>query len=112
MIKECKMSTDAESFLEAEEKAENLVKALEKLHDEAKNYNTATKELEAVRLKITEYIESSFKLSSEVNGVIKTIKSIGGPEILKRLTNNTQLLWITMSASIVALAMSIIALFK
>ena len=106
------MPDETDSFLKAEEKSESLMKALEKLYKEASTYNTAIKELEVVRLRLVEYIDSSLKMSSEVHEIIKTLKTIGGPEILSRLSRIKLLLWIMLTLSTAAFAVGIINLLR
>jgi len=82
---EDKMEKDVEKFLQAEESAEKLIQTLEKLQTEAKSYQCATNELGVVRNKLLELIESTKDVASNSYEVIKTLKDIGGPEILRGL---------------------------
>lgn len=81
------MDKDVEKFLQAEEKAVELVKTLEQLHTEANSYQTATKELDAVRQRLINLIESTEKIASGSYEVIKILKEIGAIEILNRITS-------------------------
>ncbi|ROL56727.1 hypothetical protein D9V84_06790 [Bacteroidetes/Chlorobi group bacterium Naka2016] len=81
------MEKDAEKFLQAEETAVELVKTLKQLHTEATSYQTATKELDAVRQQLIGLIESTEKIASGSYEVIKILKEIGALEILNRITS-------------------------
>ena len=80
------MEKEAEKFLQAEETAVKLVETLKQLHTEAISYQTATKELDTVRQRLLNLIESTESIASASHEVIKILKEIGGPEILNRLT--------------------------
>lgn len=79
------MEKEAEKFLQAEETAVKLVETLKQLHTEATSYQTATKELDAVRQRLLNLIESTERVANGSQEVIKILKEIGGPEILNRL---------------------------
>jgi hypothetical protein len=124
------MEQEAQKFLEAEETAEKFVQTLKQLHTEATSYQTATKELDAVRQRLLGLIESTEKVASGSYEVIKILKEVGGPEILDRITNvenkvseestnqsknlkNLKILIIlTLTSSIIAITVGIIALLK
>jgi len=124
------MEQEARMFLEAEETAEKIVQNLKQLHNEITSYQTATKELDAVRQRLSGLIESIEKVASGSYEVIKILKEIGGPEILNRITNvenkvseesanqsknlkNLKILIIlTLTSSIIAITVGIIALLK
>ena len=80
------MEKDAEKFLQAEETAMELVETLKQLHNEATSYKTATKELDTVRQRLLDLIESTEKITSGSHEIIKILKEIGGAEILNRIT--------------------------
>jgi len=80
------MEKDVEKFLQAEESAEKLIQALEKLQTEAKSYQGATNELGIARDKLLELIGSTKDVVSNSYEVIKILKDIGGPEIFERFT--------------------------
>lgn len=77
---------EAEKFLQAEETVFKLVETLKQLHTEATSYQTATKELEIVRQRLLNLIESTERIARDSHEVIKILKAIGGPEILDRLS--------------------------
>lgn len=79
------MEKEVQEFLGAEETAEKLVQTLKKLHTEATSYQTATKELDTVRQRLINLIESTEKVVNSSHEVVKILKGIGGPEILNRL---------------------------
>lgn len=79
------MEKEAEKFLQAEETAVKLVETLKQLHTEATSYQTATKELDTVRQRLLNLIESTERIASGSHEVIMILKEIGGPEILNRL---------------------------
>jgi len=79
------MTNEAEKFLKAEQAAEELVKALEKLHDETVTYRTSATHLEAVRENLVTFIEASQRISQDTKTAVELLKSIGGPEILDSL---------------------------
>lgn len=75
-----------EKFLEAEEAAFKLVETLKQLHSEATSYQKAREELEAVREQLTKFIAVAQETASGSHDVIKTLKEIGTPEILSKLS--------------------------
>jgi len=79
------MEKEAAKFLQAEEVAVKLVETLKQLHTEATSYQTATKELNAVRQRLLKLIESTEKIVVGCYEVIKILKEIGSLEILNKL---------------------------
>jgi len=124
------MEKEAEKFLQAEETAVKLVETLKQLHTEATSYQTATKELDTVRKRLLNLIESTERVASGSHEVIKILKEIGGPEILNRLAKlenkSTEefakqskdmeklktLIIATLASSITAIIIGIIALLR
>jgi len=124
------MEKEAEKFLQAEETAVKLVETLKQLHTEATSYQTATKELDTVRQRLLNLIESTERIASGSQEVIKILKEIGGPEILNRLAKleniSTEefskqskgmdklktLIIVTLASSITAIIIGIITLLK
>lgn len=124
------MEKEAEKFLQAEETAVRLVETLKQLHTEANSYQTATKELDTVRQRLLNLIESTERIASGSHEVIKILKEIGGPEILNRLAklenklteefakqskgmNKLKILIIvTLASSITAVIIGVIVLLK
>jgi len=96
------MPQETDKFLQAEEAAEKLTETLKKLHSEATSYQTAKKELDTVRQRLLGLIESTEKVAADTQEIIKTLKAIGGPEILKKLDNLKILVLITLAVSLVA----------
>ena len=124
------MEKEGEKFLQAEETAVRLVKTLKQLHTEATSYQTATKELDTVRQRLLNLIESTERIASGSHEVIKILKEIGGPEILNRLAKienkSTEefakqlkgmnklkiLIIVTLASSITAVIIGVIALLR
>jgi len=124
------MEQEVQKFLEAEQTAEKLVQTLKQLHTDATSYKTATKELNAVRQRLLSLIESTEKVANGSHEVIKVLKEIGGPEILNRLTKLEDksseefaeqsrsveklktLIIVTLTSSIIAIIVGIIALLR
>jgi predicted alternative tryptophan synthase beta-subunit len=79
------MDKEVQKFLEAEETAVKLVETLKLLYNEATSYQTATKELDKVRQRLLNLIESSERIVDGSHQIIKILKEIGGPEILNRI---------------------------
>ncbi|HLE26405.1 MAG TPA: hypothetical protein VI935_12275 [Thermodesulfobacteriota bacterium] len=77
------MSKEADNFLRAEQSAQDLVEALTQLKGETVSYKTSTKELDAVRQKLVELIDSVQAVAKDSHEVIHILKEIGGPEILR-----------------------------
>jgi hypothetical protein len=124
------MEQNVQKFLEAEETAEKLVQTLKQLHTEATSYHTATEELDTVRQQLLSLIESTEKVVNGSHEVVGILKEIGGPEILNRLTkieNRSSeefaeqskrlrklktLIIVTLTSSITAIIIGIIALLR
>lgn len=124
------MEKEAEKFLQAEETAVKLVETLKQLHAEATSYQTATKELDTVRKRLLNLIESTERVASGSHEVIKILREIGGPEILDRLMRLEDkstgefakqsksmerlktLIIVTLASSITAIIIGIIALLR
>jgi len=124
------MEKEVREFLEAEETAEKLVQTLKKLHTEATSYQTATKELDTVRQRLINLIESTEKVVNGSHEVVKILKQIGGPEILNRLMKLEDessrefvkqsksleklktLIIVAITSSIIAIVIGIIALLR
>jgi len=124
------MEKEAQKFLEAEETAEKFVQTLKQLHTEAASYQTATKELDIVRQRLIGLIEATEKIAKDSHEIIKVLKEIGGPEILSRITkvenkvseesanqskslkNLRILIIMTLTSSIIAIIVGIIALLR
>lgn len=124
------MEKEIQKFLEAEASAEKLVQTLKQLHTEATSYQTATKELDIVRQRLLDLIESTEKVANGSYEVIKILKEIGGPEIINRLTKldnkSTEefakqskglekvktLIIVTLASSIIAILIGIIVLLR
>jgi len=124
------MDKEAEKFLQAEETAVKLVETLKQLHTEATSYQIATKELDTVRQRLLNLIESTERVANGSHEVIKILKEIGGPEILNKLAkledkSNEEfakqskdmnklktLIIMTLASSIAAVIIGIIALLR
>jgi len=80
------MSKEVEQFLHAEQSAQELVQTLEQLKSEANSYKTSKDALDAVRQKLSGLIDSVLSVAKDTHEVVKLLKSIGGPEILSRIS--------------------------
>ncbi|MGH7799028.1 MAG: hypothetical protein ACREOW_00165 [Thermodesulfobacteriota bacterium] len=124
------MEKEAEKFLQAEETAVRLVETLKQLHAEATSYQTAAKELDTVRQRLLNLIESTEKVVSVSHEIVTILKEIGGPEILNRLTKVEDkvseefgkqskslqklktLIIVTLATSVIAIIIGIIAFLR
>lgn len=79
------MENEVQSFLQAEKTAVELAETLKQLYDETVSYQTATRELEAVRQRLLGLIGSTEKIVISSSAIIGTLKEIGTPEILSRV---------------------------
>jgi len=75
-----------ERFLEAEQRAAELVSSLEKLKQENSSYATATDNLEQVRRQLVELIKGTEGVAQAAHEALQTIRSVGGPEIFEQLS--------------------------
>ncbi len=80
------MEKETQKFLKAEEAAEKLVQTLEKLQAEGVSYRTASEELDKVRDRLVNLIQSTEEVVKASREIVGVSKRIGGPEILGRLT--------------------------
>ena len=123
------MDADAQKFLEAEAEAERLVVTLEKLQAEAGSYQTARTDLSTVAARLSTLITATKDIAADTHQAVRTLQSIGGPEILhllrkldeqsrtehmeqaRKLTRTTTLLLIAVPVAIIAALASLISLF-
>lgn len=80
------MEKETQEFLKAEEAAQKLVQTLEKLQAEGASYQTASEELDKVRIRLVNLIQSTEEVVKGSREIVGVLKKIGGPEILDRLT--------------------------
>jgi len=80
------MEKETQEFLKAEEVAGKLVQTLEKLKAESISYQTASEELDKVRGRLVNLIQSTEEVVKGSREIVGVLKKIGGPEILDRLT--------------------------
>ena len=80
------MEKETQEFLKAEETAQKLVQTLEKLQVEGASYQTASEELDKVRIRLVNLIQSTEEVVKGSREIVGVLKKIGGPEILDRLT--------------------------
>ena len=80
------MEKETQEFLKAEEAAGKLVQTLEKLQAEGASYQTASEELDKVRNRLVNLIQSTEEVVKGSHEIVGVLKAIGGPEILDRLT--------------------------
>ncbi len=79
------MTQETDQFLQAEEAAEKLVNALQNLHTSVNSYKTATEDLNLVRERLIQFINSTEVLAKNTHELIKTVNEIGAPQILAKL---------------------------
>jgi hypothetical protein len=79
------MSQETQKFLQAEQSAQDLLATLSSLQQEAVSYKTGTSELDAVREKLIKLIEAIHLIAVDTHEVVKLVKGIGGPEIIKSI---------------------------
>jgi hypothetical protein len=84
------MARESEKFLQAEESAEQLVQALNELKKEAVSYKSSQYELDTVRQRLVSLIDSIQGVVKDTHEAVKTLKSIGGPEILSGINSHSQ----------------------
>ena len=84
------MSQEAQKFLQAEQSADQLVKTLDDLKNEAISYKSSTQELDAVRQRLVSLIDSIQAIAKDTHEVVKIVKEIGGPEILSGIKTLSQ----------------------
>ncbi len=80
------MEKETQEFLKAEEAAGKLVQTLEKLKAEGISYQTASEELDKVRDRLVNLIQSTEEVVKGSREIVGVLKEIGGPEILDRLS--------------------------
>lgn len=80
------MANEVEKFLQAEQFAQELVQTLEQLKNETNSYKTSKETLDAVKQKLSGLIDSNLSIAKDTHEVVKMLKSIGGPEILNRIS--------------------------
>ena len=77
------MAKETDQFLQAEESAEKLVKTLQDLQVKINSYKTAADELNIVRERLINFIQTTEVIARDTHEAVKTVKEIGGPKILK-----------------------------
>lgn len=86
------MNADQKAFLDAEETAEQLVTTLAKLKSEIESFDTAKKDLSAVRSKLEQLIAAFSSIGEDTKAVVENLKRIGGPELMDRITKSQKAL--------------------
>jgi hypothetical protein len=86
------MSKEADNFLRAEQSAQALVEALTQLKTETISYKTSTTELDAVRRKLVGLIDSVQAVAKGSHEVVRILKEVGGPEILRSIDGLSKIL--------------------
>ena len=79
------MTQEGERFLQAEQSAQDVLNALSKLKEEAVSYKNGTKELATARESLVKLIDSILAIAKDTHEIVKLIKAIGGPEILRSI---------------------------
>lgn len=135
------MEKEVRRFLEAEEAANEVLVALKALYAEVESYKTAKDQLDAVRNRLAEFIDSTERLLIKSHEIVGILKEIGGPEILdmlkkieikmidgqevihsiinnesekieKKLKKMEKLIYVPLISSIIAVILGIILLLK
>jgi hypothetical protein len=81
------MSQYREKFLEAEEKASQLIIQLEELKKSSNQYRTASESLDKTREEIGPFITSLTSIVKEASGLIQTLKEIDTGRIISEVNN-------------------------
>lgn len=79
------MTTETQSFVEAEKAASELVEALSALRQEAISYQTAAGNLDAVRANLVALIDTTAELAKGTHKSVESLVQIGGPQILSSI---------------------------
>jgi hypothetical protein len=106
------MSEDTEKFLEAEQAAQEVLEALQRLREEAISYKTATADLDLVRERLLGLITSTEAIGKDTHNVVKTLMDIGGPEILRRVNLVKALSFVAILISVLSLGGVLYLIFK
>ncbi|HQA61281.1 MAG: hypothetical protein WBK42_01735 [Dethiobacteria bacterium] len=75
------MASNADRFLKAVEDAEVLTETIKKLQEEITSYQAAGQNLDSVRKDLNKQLQTAYKISENMSGLIKTIAAFG-PEII------------------------------
>ena len=86
------MNADQKAFLDAEQTAEQLVTTLAKLKSEIESFDSAKKDLSAVRSKLEQLIAASSSIGEDTKEVVENLKRIGGPELMDRIRESQEAL--------------------
>jgi hypothetical protein len=81
-----------EKFLQIEKAVQGLLETLSSLKDEAVSYKTSTGELDTARIKLVGLIDAIQIVTTDSHQVIKFIKDIGGPEILRLMNKSSKII--------------------
>ena len=104
------MAKEAQSFLDAEKTARELVSSLNQLQEEASSYKTAKHELEETRNTLVGLIEATKANAEQVQIGIEKLNEIGAPLIFQQLGRIRMFVLGTLSISLLALIISIISI--
>lgn len=94
------MAKETDQFLQAEESAEKLVKTLQDLQVKINSYKTAADELNIVRERIINFIQTTEVIARDTHEAVKTVKEIGGPKILKAVEDVSQYVKVEAEANV------------
>jgi len=86
------MGDKNQEFLQVEDAAEELVKALADLKKEAISFKSSKIELSAAREKLTSLIDSFQSIALDTKAIVEQLRTIGGPQILDGIDNLSQIL--------------------
>ena len=103
------MEKEAQSFLDAEKTARDLVSSLNQLYEEASSYKTAKHELEETRTALVSFIEATKANAEQIQSAIQKLNEIGGPQIFQQLGRIRMFVLGTLALSLITLIVGIIA---
>lgn len=84
------MATEGvDSFLRVEEEANSLVEQLRRLKKEIESYKTARMALDQAAASVSELSTRCAEIAEQLGGLGETLRSIGTPELLRRLEGVT-----------------------
>jgi len=104
------MANEAQSFLDAEKTARELVSSLNQLYEEASSYKTAKNELEETRNTLVSLIEATKANAEQVQKGIEKLNEIGAPLIFQQLGRIKIYVLGTLTLSLIALVVGIISI--
>lgn len=84
------MAQESDPFLQAEQRARDLVETLEQLTEEVQSYQTATGDLHEARDAVAHLTTSMQPIAEATHDLLKTARSVGGPAIMDAVASLSQ----------------------